>query len=277
MYGTKANIPDYILKNGNTYRVISDHLGSPRLVVDVQTGAVVQSMVFDSFGQVIQDSNPGFQPFGFVGGLYDSDTKLVRFGVRDYDSETGRWTSKDPIGFGGGSANLFGYVDSDPVNSRDPSGLAEYCGSCATDECLVYNGNLCDPGITNYDNGAARDAVLGVAAGAILGATGNVIARSIRAGKALSDAFDSIEEYEKTWTGKGNGRAPVTDAPYAIRHRYTETGDLKQTTLYDRFGDRYRQYDWIDPRRPEHQHNYDYSPIYRRPQGARSGHIDFCE
>lgn len=122
VYGTKANIPDYILKNGNTYRIISDHLGSPRLVVDAQTGAVVQSMVFDSFGQVIQDSNPGFQPFGFAGGLYDSDTKLVRFGARDYDSETGRWTSKDPILFKGGSTNIFGYVDSDPINFIDPSG-----------------------------------------------------------------------------------------------------------------------------------------------------------
>jgi RHS repeat-associated protein len=126
VYGTKANIPDYILKNGNTYRVISDHLGSPRLVVDVQTGAVVQSMVFDSFGQVIQDSNPGFQPFGFAGGLYDSDTKLVRFGARDYEAETGRWTSKDPINFRGGSANLYGYVTNDPINWVDITGFSRF-------------------------------------------------------------------------------------------------------------------------------------------------------
>jgi len=46
----------------------------------------------------------------------------VRFGARDFDPETGRWTSKDPILFGGGDTNLFGYVASDPVNSIDPSG-----------------------------------------------------------------------------------------------------------------------------------------------------------
>ncbi len=48
----------------------------------------------------------------------------MRFGARDYDPETGRWTAKDPIGFGGGDANLYGYVVGDPVNLVDPSGLA---------------------------------------------------------------------------------------------------------------------------------------------------------
>lgn len=30
-------------------------------------------------------------------GLYDSDTGLVRFGARDYDSMVGRWTARDPV------------------------------------------------------------------------------------------------------------------------------------------------------------------------------------
>jgi hypothetical protein len=30
----------------------------------------------------------------------------VRFGARDYDAVTGRWTAKDPIGFGGGTTNF---------------------------------------------------------------------------------------------------------------------------------------------------------------------------
>jgi RHS repeat-associated protein len=104
--------------------VISDHLGSPRLVVNVTNGALMQRMDYDEFGQVITDTNPGFQPFGFAGGLYDRDTKLVRFGARDYDAETGRWTAKDPIGFSGGDTNLYGYVLNDPVNGIDALGLS---------------------------------------------------------------------------------------------------------------------------------------------------------
>ncbi len=122
VYGSKANVPDYLVKNGQTYRIVSDHLGSPRLVIDLSTGAVVQRMDYDAFGNVTQDTNPGFQPFGFAGGLYDSETRLVRFGARDYDAETGRWTAKDPITFASGDTNFYGYTLNDPINFVDPNG-----------------------------------------------------------------------------------------------------------------------------------------------------------
>jgi hypothetical protein len=51
-------------------------------------------------------------------------TKLIRFGYRDFDPETGRWTARDPIGFAGGDTNLYGYVASDPLSFIDPDGLA---------------------------------------------------------------------------------------------------------------------------------------------------------
>ena len=122
IYANRINVPDYLVKGGVTYRIITDHLGSPQLVVDVATGTVAQRMDYDEFGQVLSDTNPGFQPFGFAGGLYDRDTKLVRFGARDYDAETGRWTAKDPILFEGGDLNLYEYVRGDPVNFLDPTG-----------------------------------------------------------------------------------------------------------------------------------------------------------
>jgi RHS repeat-associated protein len=77
---------------------------------------------------VVEDSNEGFQPFGFAGGLYDRDTELIRFGARDYDPKLGRWTAKDPILFGGGDSNLLCYVGDDPVNGLDPTGTFDSTG-----------------------------------------------------------------------------------------------------------------------------------------------------
>jgi RHS repeat-associated protein len=122
VYGTGSTSPDYMVSGGVTYRIFSDQLGSPELVVNTATGAIAEQIAYDEFGNVLSDTNPGFQPFGFAGGLYDQDTKLVRFGARDYNPMVGRWTAKDPILFKGGDANLYGYVLDDPVNLRDPSG-----------------------------------------------------------------------------------------------------------------------------------------------------------
>jgi hypothetical protein len=46
------------------------------------------SHAYDEFGRVLSNTNPGFQPFGFAGGIYEVDTGLVRFGARDYDAVT---------------------------------------------------------------------------------------------------------------------------------------------------------------------------------------------
>lgn len=125
VYGEMEHSPEMMKIGFDHYRMIRDHLGSIRMVVNIQTGAIMQEMEYDTFGRVLRDTNPGFQPFGFAGGLYDRDTGLVRFGARDYDPEVGRWTSKDPILFNGGDTNLFGYVENDPVNWVDPEGMTK--------------------------------------------------------------------------------------------------------------------------------------------------------
>jgi RHS repeat-associated protein len=112
-------------KGGTRYYVATDQLGTPKVITDT-TGTVVKQMEFDSFGMWTFDSNPGFDvPVGFAGGIVDTRTTLVRFGYRDYEPGTGRWTAKDPIFFAGGQGNLFGYVQNNPVNRIDPFGLWE--------------------------------------------------------------------------------------------------------------------------------------------------------
>jgi len=127
IYASRATTPEYMISGGVTYRIFSDHLGSPLLVVNSSTGAIAEQISYDEFGNVISDTNPGFQPFGFAGGLYDQDTKLLRFGARDYDPAVGRWTAKDPLLFAGGDTNFYGYAMADPVNLTDSSGMLPNC------------------------------------------------------------------------------------------------------------------------------------------------------
>ncbi len=153
LYATRVNVPDYILKAGATYRVVADHLGSPRLIVDAATGAIVQRLDYDEFGVVTLDTNPGFQPFGFAGGLYDPQTGLVRFGARDYDARVGRWTAKDPLLFRGGQTSLYAYAGLDPVNRLDPEGLSA---------CSNFVNNLVDL-MKGVDGVASSQWLLGLA------------------------------------------------------------------------------------------------------------------
>ncbi|MGM0575120.1 MAG: RHS repeat-associated core domain-containing protein [Myxococcota bacterium] len=123
VYALRSNVPDLMIRDGVTYRLLYDHLGSPRLVVDTQTGAVVQRLDYDAFGRIIQDTAPGFQPFGFAGGVVDPDTGLVSMGRRDYDPELIRFLSRDPHGTGGGHWNPYVYARNDPVHYLDATGL----------------------------------------------------------------------------------------------------------------------------------------------------------
>lgn len=122
IYADRPHVPSLMLKGGQTYRILADHLGSVRLVVNIATGAVAQRMAYDEYGNVVEDTNPGFQPFGYAGGIYDRDTGLVRFGARDYDAAAGRWTSKDKRRFLGTDGAFYSYAENDPLNLFDLDG-----------------------------------------------------------------------------------------------------------------------------------------------------------
>ena len=119
-------MPISLTQNGQKYYLHYDQAGTLRVVTQ-EDGTIVKQIAYDTFGNVLSESNASFKvPFGFAGGLYDSDTKLTRFGYRDYDAYTGKWTAKDPIGFNGGDSNLYGYVLGDPVDFVDPFGLFQF-------------------------------------------------------------------------------------------------------------------------------------------------------
>jgi RHS repeat-associated protein len=134
VYGDDAFTPALMIAGTNAYYLLSDERGSVRRVVNTADGNVAQELDYDEFGRVLSDTNPGFQPFGFAGGLYDPASGLVRFGFRDYDPETAQWTARDPIGFAGGQSSLYSYVDNDPINRVDVVGTGPYqsCGDAGS-------------------------------------------------------------------------------------------------------------------------------------------------
>lgn len=125
--------PTMMEKGSERYIFIKDERGSIEKVVNIKSGEVVEEISYGDWGNIKSDSNADFQPFRYAGGLYDSDTGLIRFGVRDYDPTIGRWTSKDPIGFAGGDTNFYGYVANDPINFIDPMGLWRWPGDIYDD------------------------------------------------------------------------------------------------------------------------------------------------
>ncbi|MBE7486619.1 MAG: RHS domain-containing protein [Polyangiaceae bacterium] len=138
VYGSKSNVPEYMVRGGVTYRVLSDHLGSPRALVDVVTGAVAWRADFDAWGnRTLIAGTADFLPFGFAGGMLDSETGLTRFGARDYDASVGRWASKDPITFRARSTNLYEYSFGDPVNWFDHTGLKPIPDKDCYEKCVA--------------------------------------------------------------------------------------------------------------------------------------------
>ena len=121
---TNARLPGVMTVEQGTFILLFDQTGSLRTVANA-SGQVIKEIEYDTFGNIVAETVPDFDiPFGFAGGLHDRATGLVRFGVRDYLPEVGRFMAKDPLGLGGGDPDVYGYCLDDPINRVDPSGMA---------------------------------------------------------------------------------------------------------------------------------------------------------
>jgi RHS repeat-associated protein len=102
----------------------ADAQGSVRQVLD-NSGNTIGSRAFTGFGAVTATTGTGHDRYAFTGTVTDPLTGLVGDDARQYDPTLGKWTSDDPIGFGGGDPNLSRYVANGPTTATDPSGLKD--------------------------------------------------------------------------------------------------------------------------------------------------------
>ena len=105
--------------NGTAKYFITDHLGSTVGLTN-QSGATSEQTSYDSFGNATTNLSTRYQ---YTGREFDKFTGLQYSRARWYDAKTGRFISEDPIGFGGGDVNLYGYVSNLPIRLIDFSGL----------------------------------------------------------------------------------------------------------------------------------------------------------
>ncbi|TRY89046.1 hypothetical protein DNTS_022164, partial [Danionella cerebrum] len=83
------------ISSGTEFYIACDNTGTP-LAVFGSDGVLLKQVHYTAYGEVYSDSNPDIQlVIGFHGGLYEPITKLLYFGVRDYDIMSGRWTAPD--------------------------------------------------------------------------------------------------------------------------------------------------------------------------------------
>jgi RHS repeat-associated protein len=113
--------PIGIETGGQLYAYHKDTLGSIRAITD-SAQAIVNTYNYDNFGNMTQTGTLT-QPFTYTGREWDKETGLYYYRARYYDPMEGRFIQKDPLSFAGGDVNLYGYVQNNPVNFIDPTGL----------------------------------------------------------------------------------------------------------------------------------------------------------
>jgi RHS repeat-associated protein len=167
---------------GAVYYALSDHLDTPRQIVNTSNQLRWRWDFADPFGANVANSNPaGLGSFAynlrFPGQYYDGESGLHYNGFRDYDPRLGRYIESDPIGLMGG-VNTYAYVGGNPLGWVDPTGLLfEWMGGPWTG----FGSDVSTPG----NLGAA-------ASGALDGATiGGGIPGLFKAGRALFDGLFS--------------------------------------------------------------------------------------
>jgi RHS repeat-associated protein len=116
---------------GSTYQLVeTDHVGTPRAVINPATNAVVWRWDLNpsGFGDHFPNGDPDgdgvqyTQNIRFPGQYYDSESGMDYNYFRDYEPSTGRYLESDPIGLKGG-LNTYRYVYANPLIYSDPEGL----------------------------------------------------------------------------------------------------------------------------------------------------------
>jgi RHS repeat-associated protein len=199
--GMWGNHPLWQKRNTEYYYYHHDHLGTPVLLT-ARNGAVAWSAAYDAWGNASITKNTINSNLRLAGQYFDAETGLHYNFRRYYDPSISRYITTDPIGLAGG-ANLYLYVDANPVNYVDPTGECGLAGAAAG---AAIGGGL--PILYDLINGKCVDwenALIGAGIGAVAGAVCvPPWAKGLRFGKVKPSATKSGRLF---WSGQGSREA----------------------------------------------------------------------
>ncbi|MDG5803256.1 polymorphic toxin-type HINT domain-containing protein [Streptomyces ossamyceticus] len=112
--------------------LLADHLGTANTAVALTSGQAVTRRAAKPYGE-LRGPKPASWPNkrGYIGvGIDDTTTGLTHIGAREYDQNSGRFISADPIIDIADPLQMNGYAYSNngPVSHSDPTGLCMTCG-----------------------------------------------------------------------------------------------------------------------------------------------------
>jgi RHS repeat-associated protein len=119
-----------------TYYYEGDQLGSVRVVTD-QLGAVAATYSYDPYGTTVAHTGYLDTPFQYTGQYRDVETAFYYLRARYYDPTTAQFLTRDPVEALTGAP--YAYVEGNPLNGSDPSGLMCLIGHNAGGGCRGAN------------------------------------------------------------------------------------------------------------------------------------------
>ncbi|WP_166652706.1 PKD domain-containing protein [Pelagimonas phthalicica] len=108
---------------GSERVLYANHQGSVILVSEPSSSSILAGYEYSGYGATRQTLGVLQQPYRFTGREYDSESGLYHYRARAFDPGQGIFLQRDPIGFASGTLNTYSYVNGDPFNYTDPSGL----------------------------------------------------------------------------------------------------------------------------------------------------------
>jgi RHS repeat-associated protein len=109
------------LEGKTAYAIHTDHLGAPRAATD-EDQERVWSADYSPFGLIEIQTREITLNLRLPGQYEDQESGTYYNYHRDYDPNTGRYLTSDPIGLKSG-LNTYAYVGGSPINTIDPLGL----------------------------------------------------------------------------------------------------------------------------------------------------------